>query len=207
MGLASGLDTLCGQSFGAKQYHMLGIHIQRAMLVLSVVGVFLSIICLNTKPILIVMHQDHQISEEAGQYARFMIPSIFSYGLLQCLVRFLQTQNIVFPMMLCSGITALIHILLCWVLVFKSNLGSRGAALANSISYWINVMLMALYIKFSPSCVKTWTGFSKEALHKFPTFLKISIPSALMLWYKLYIFEHLDFEETEKKKKKKIYRN
>ncbi|XP_048330326.2 protein DETOXIFICATION 16-like [Ziziphus jujuba] len=189
MGLASGLDTLCGQSFGAKQYQMLGIHIQRAMLVLSVVSVFLSIICLNTKPILIAMHQDHEISEEAGQYALFMIPSIFSYGLLQCLVRFLQTQNIVFPMMICSGITALFHMLLCWVLVFKSKLGSRGAALANSISYWINVLLMALYIKFSSSCVKTWTGFSKAALHKIPTFLKISIPSALMLCFKAWSFE------------------
>lgn len=140
------------------------------------------------------MHQDHEISEEAGQYALFMIPSIFSYGLLQCLVRFLQTQNIVFPMMICSGITALFHMLLCWVLVFKSKLGSRGAALANSISYWINVLLMALYIKFSSSCVKTWTGFSKAALHKIPTFLKISIPSALMLWYKISIFEQLGFE-------------
>lgn len=182
MGLASGLDTLCGQSFGAKQYHMLGIHIQRAMIVLSIVSVFLSIICLNTKTILIAMHQDHEISEEAGKYALFLIPSIFSYGLLQCLVRFLQTQNIVFPMVLCSGITAFLHILLCWVLVFKSKLGSSGAALANSISSWINVLLIALYVKFSSSCTNTWPGFSKDALHKIPTFLKISIPSALMLW-------------------------
>lgn len=183
MGLASGLDTLCGQSFGAKKYHMLGIHIQTAMLVLSIVSVFLSIICLNTRTILIAMHQDHEISAEAGEYALFLVPSIFSYGLLQCLVRFLQTQNIVFPMMLCSGITALLHIFLCWVLVLKTKLGSTGAALANSISYWINVLLIALYIRFSSLCVKTWTGFSKDALHKIPTFLKISIPSALMLWY------------------------
>ncbi|GFS32363.1 MATE efflux family protein [Actinidia rufa] len=125
VGMASALDTLCGQSYGAKQYHML-------------------VIWANTGPILVAFGQDPEISEVAQLYARYMIPSIFAYGLLQCLVKFLQTQNIVFPMMISSGITTLVHLLMCWVLVFKSGLGVRGAALANSISYWTNVILLAL---------------------------------------------------------------
>lgn len=182
MGMASALDTLCGQAYGARQYHLLGIHMQRAMFVLLLVSLPLAIIWANTGPILIALGQDPEISEEAERYARFMIPSLFAYGLLQCLVKFLQTQNIVFPMMISSGIATLLHILLCWILVFKSGLGSRGAALANSISYWINVLLLAIYVKFSSSCAKTWTGFSKEALHNILTFLILAIPSALMVW-------------------------
>lgn len=111
-----------------------------------------------------------------------MIPSLFAYGLLQCLLKFLQAQNIVFPMVLTSGIAALLHILLCWVLVFKSSLGSRGVALANSISYWVNVILISLYVKFSSSCKQSWTGFSKKALDDSLDFLKLAVPSALMLW-------------------------
>lgn len=182
MGLASALDTLCGQSFGAGRYHMLGVHTQRAMLVLSVTSFFLAIIWANTEPILVAMHQDHAIAKEAGRYALFMIPSIFAFGLLQCLLKFLQAQNIVFPMVVCSGIVMFFHILLCWLLVFKVRLGSRGAALANSISYWLNVLLISLYVKFSSSCSKTWTGFSKDVVRKILPFLKFSIPSALMLW-------------------------
>ncbi|KAL5544916.1 hypothetical protein UlMin_008700 [Ulmus minor] len=189
MGLASALDTLCGNSYGANHYHMIGVHTQRAMIVLALVSVFLSIIWANTKPILIAMRQDHAISEEAGKYALFMIPSIFAYGLLQCLVKFLQIQNIVFPMVVSSGIAAILHILLCWILVFKTRLGSRGAALANSISYWVNVLLMAFYVKFSSSCATTWTGFSNESLRKIISFLKLSIPSALMLCLKVWSFE------------------
>ncbi|MBA0685237.1 hypothetical protein Goari_012910, partial [Gossypium aridum] len=34
LGMATALDTLFGQSYGAKQYSMLGIHMQRAMLIL-----------------------------------------------------------------------------------------------------------------------------------------------------------------------------
>lgn len=182
MGMASGLETLCGQSYGAKQYHMLGIHMQRAMLVLSIVSIPLALIWANTEYILVAFHQNPEISEEAGIYAKFMIPSIFAYGLLQCFNRFLQTQNIVFPLMVTSGITTLLHILVCWILVFKSGLGSRGAAVANSISYWINVLLLMAYVKFSSSCAKTWTGFSKEAFHNFSNFIRLAIPSAVMVW-------------------------
>ncbi|KAK3008656.1 hypothetical protein RJ639_014720 [Escallonia herrerae] len=189
MGMASALDTFCGQSYGAKQYHMLGIHMQRAMFILTLVSIPLAVIWSNTGFILKALGQAHNISEEAGRYARFMIPSLFAYGLLQCLVRFLQTQNIVFPMMVSSGVTTLLHILVCWILVLKSDLGSRGAALANSISYWVNVLLLAFYVKLSPSCAKTWTGLSKEALHNIMTFIRLAIPSAVMVCLEMWSFE------------------
>lgn len=189
MGMASALDTLCGQSYGAKQYHMLGIYMQRAMLILMVVSIPVAVIWFSTGSILKLVGQDPDIAEEAGLYARFMLPSLFAYGLLQCLVRFLQTQNIVLPMMLSSGIATLLHVVICWILVFKSGLGSKGAALANAISYWNNVILLALYVKFSSSCAKTWTGFSTEALHDIIAFVKLAIPSAGMVCLEMWSFE------------------
>nr|XP_025690946.1 protein DETOXIFICATION 16 isoform X2 [Arachis hypogaea] len=84
-GMASALDTLCGQSYGAKQHRMVGIHMQRAILILMILCISLSIIWANTASILTALGQDPQISSEAGQYAKFMIPSLFAYGLLQCL--------------------------------------------------------------------------------------------------------------------------
>ncbi|KAI3961265.1 hypothetical protein MKX01_006979 [Papaver californicum] len=189
MGMGGALDTLCGQSYGAKQYRMLGIHMQRAMFVLLLVSVPLAFIWANTGRILMAVGQDQEISIEAGVYARFMIPSIFAFGLFQCQVRFLQAQSIVFPMMITSALTALSHILVCWVLVFKTGLGSRGAAMANAISYWINTLLLALYIKFSASCKRTWTGFSKEALQDVFNFLRLAIPSAIMTCLEMWSFE------------------
>ncbi|XP_027917735.1 protein DETOXIFICATION 16-like isoform X1 [Vigna unguiculata] len=189
MGLATALDTFCGQSNGAGQYHMLGIYMQRSMLVVLSMSVFIAMIWANTEPILKAMHQDKVISEEAGSYARYMIPSLFAYGLLQCMLKFLQTQNIVLPMVVTSGIAAVLHVPFCWLLVFKSGLGSRGAALANSISYWVNAILIFLYVRFSSSCKQSWTGFSKMAFHNLPEFLKLAVPSALMLCLKVWTFE------------------
>ncbi|KAL9683658.1 hypothetical protein QQ045_015485 [Rhodiola kirilowii] len=189
LGMASALDTLCGQSYGAKQYHMLGIQTHKAMLILTLVSVPIALMWTKTEQILAIVGQDAQISKVAGHYAQFMIPGLFAYGMLQCLVRFLQTQNIVFPMMISSGVTTLLHVLLCWVLVFKSGLGVKGAALANSISYSINALLLSIYVKFSPKCVETWTGFSTEALRNIPNFLRLAIPSALMVCLELWTFE------------------
>ncbi|CAK8534215.1 unnamed protein product [Lathyrus sativus] len=190
-GMASGLDTLCGQSYGAKQYGMLGIHTQRAMFIIMIFAIPLAIIWANTRSILILLGQDPEISTEAGNYARSFIPGLFGYGLLQCLNRFLQTQNIVFPMMFSSAVTTLLHIPLCWIMVYKSGLGGRGAAIANSMSQWLNVIILSLYIKFSPSCKKTWTGFSKEALalNSIPIFLKLAIPSTLMVCLEMWSYE------------------
>ncbi|XP_057446971.1 protein DETOXIFICATION 16-like isoform X1 [Lotus japonicus] len=188
-GLASALDTLCGQSYGAKQYQNLGIYMQRAMVVLTVVSIPVAVIWANTRFILVFLGQDPEISAAAGEYAKLMVPSLFGYGLLQCLNRFLQTQNIVFPMMFSSGVTTFLHFFICWIMVFKSGLGYTGAVVANSISYWLNVTILSLYVKFSPSCKKTWTGFSKEALHNIPTFLRLSIPSAAMVCLEMWSFE------------------
>ncbi|GAA0186784.1 transporter [Lithospermum erythrorhizon] len=189
MGMSSALDTLCGQSYGAKQYHMLGIYLQRAVIVLLCVSIPLAFIWANTGFILQALGQDPEIAEQAGIYARSMIPTLFGYGFLQCLVRFLQTQNNVFPMMLTSGVSALFHILLCWLLVYKVGLGSPGAAIANSISYWVNCLLLALYIKFSSDFSNTWKGFSKEAFQNIPTFMRLAIPSAVMVCLEMWSFE------------------
>ncbi|XP_033508954.1 protein DETOXIFICATION 16-like isoform X3 [Nicotiana tomentosiformis] len=185
------METLCGQAYGAKQYHMLGIHMQRGMLVLVAIGIPISIIWAFAGHIFAFCGQDLELSIHAGLYARWLIPSIFPYGLLQCQLRFLQTQSRVKPLVISTGFTSLIHVFLCWALVFKFGMGNKGAALCNAISYWINVLLLALYIRFSSSCKETWTGFSKEGGRNLPSFLSLAIPSALMVCLEQWSYEFL----------------
>lgn len=182
VGMGSALDTLCGQAYGAKQYHKVGVHMQRAMLVLSLVCVPLAFIWTYTSQVLMYLGQNSELSREAGVYAHGLIPGLFAYGLLQCHTRFLQTQNIVIPILVSSGITALMHIFVCWILVYGSSLGSKGASLATSTSCWINVSLLAMYMHFSEACKETWTGLSMEAMYNVLDFVGLAVPSALMIW-------------------------
>lgn len=191
VGMSNALDTLCGQAFGARQYHLLGIYKQRAMLLLTVVSIPVAFMWFYTGQILLLFGQDPDIAMEAGTYARWMIPGLFAYGLLQCHVRFLQSQNVVLPVMVSAGATALFHLLVCWLLVHVAGMGGKGAALSNAISYWVYMILLAVYVRVSSSCLQTWAGFSMEAFHGACDFLRLAVPSALMLW--LVIFEVLNY--------------
>lgn len=94
---------------------MLGIHMQRAMLVLLLVCIPLAIIWANAGNILKFLGQDPEISSAAEDYARLMIPCIFAYAILQCHARFFQTQNNVIPMIASTGTATLLHLLTCWL--------------------------------------------------------------------------------------------
>jgi MATE family multidrug resistance protein len=181
-GMACSLDTLCGQAFGAKQHHMLGVYKQRAMVVLGLTSIPVAIVWANTGAILLYLGQDPQIAAAAGHYIRWMIPTLFLHGPLQCHVRFLQTQNVVVPVMASSAVTAALHVPVCWALVYKVGMGSAGAAVAIAVSFLANLTMLALYVRASPSCRTTWTGFSGEAFHDLLGFLKLAVPSALMVW-------------------------
>lgn len=119
-GMAFALDTLCGQAFGARQYHLLGVYKQRAMLVIGVACAPFALVWANAGRILVFLRQDHAVAAEAGAYARWLIPSLALYVPLQCHVRFLQTQSLVLPVVASSGATALCHVAVCWALVHRA---------------------------------------------------------------------------------------
>ncbi|CAO2140696.1 unnamed protein product [Urochloa humidicola] len=69
LGMASALETLCGQSYGAKQYHMLGIYLQRSWIILVACSLILLPVYIFTEPLLIALGQDPKISAVAGTIA------------------------------------------------------------------------------------------------------------------------------------------
>nr|XP_048323493.1 protein DETOXIFICATION 16-like isoform X3 [Ziziphus jujuba var. spinosa] len=167
IGMGSALDTFCGQSYGAKEYHMLGIHMQRAMIVLLLASIPLACIWANAGEILVSLGQDPKISAGAGRYARFMIPSIFAFAIIQCHARFLQTQNNVAPLMVTTGITTLSHIFTCWFLEHMDWVLQRGPLWTYKVS-------------------KTVCSLSCNDQVKF---LKLSVPSAVMISLESWSFE------------------
>lgn len=180
--MASGLETLCGQAFGARQYRKLGIHTYSAIISLTLFCLPISFVWISMGKLLTFLGQDPLISHEAGKYAICLIPALFAYATLQPLMRYLQSQSLIIPMLLSSSITLCIHIPLCWVLVYKTQLGNIGAALAIGVSYWLNVIFLVLYVSYSPSCELTRILLSKEAFQGIGNFLGIAFPSAVMIW-------------------------
>lgn len=189
IGMGSALETLCGQAFGAKQYALLGTYLQRGVVILSATAVPIAFVWIHIGTILRAIGQDPEIADGAGHYVRWMLPSLFGYSILQPTVKFLQTQSAVLPMALSSSLVLCIHVPVCWLLVYKLGVGFKGAAIANGVSTWLNVTFLLLYIKFGPACKRTWVGFTSEAFRDMKTFLKLAIPSTLMICLEYWSFE------------------
>ncbi|PON71050.1 Multi antimicrobial extrusion protein [Trema orientale] len=191
LGMASALETICGQAFGAKQYQKLGLQTYTAIFSLFLVCLPLSLIWIYMGKLLVLIGQDPLISYEAGRFTIWLIPALFAYATLQPLVRYFQTQSLIIPMLISSCATLCLHIPLCWVLVFKSGLGNLGGALAISISYSLNAIILGLYMKYSPSCEKTRAPISLEMFHGIREFFRFAIPSAIMTCLEWWSFELL----------------
>jgi MATE family multidrug resistance protein len=180
--MASALETLCGQAYGAKQYHKLGVDTYRAIVTLLVVSIPLSLIWVFMDKILVLIGQDPLISHGAGRYMIWLLPGLFANAVIQPITKFLQTQSLIYPLLLSSVATMAIHIPLCYVLVFKTGFGYTGAALTTSISYWLNVGMLVGYIVSSNSCKETRTRPTIEAFRGVDAFLRLALPSAVMIW-------------------------
>ncbi|XP_015868122.3 protein DETOXIFICATION 19 [Ziziphus jujuba] len=193
VGLSGALETLCGQGFGAKLYRMLGIYLQASSIISFIFSVIISIFWFYTEPILVLLQQDPQISKTAALYTRFLIPGIFAFGFMQNILRFLQTQSVVLPLVFLSMLPMLFHIGIAYSLVNWTALGFKGAPLAASISLWISLLALAMYVAFAKEFKHTWTGFSMESFHYIFTILKLALPSAAMVCLEYWAFEILVF--------------
>ncbi|KAK9077880.1 hypothetical protein SSX86_006218 [Deinandra increscens subsp. villosa] len=191
VGLSGALETLCGQGFGAKLHRMLGIYLQSSCLISIFFSIMISILWFFTEPVLISLHQDPQISKMAALYIKHLIPGLFAYGILNNILRFLQTQSIVYPLVPISLIPLLLHIGITYVLVYRTSLAFVGAAVSVSVSLWIAVVILAGYAILSRKFKETWQGLSVEAFDHVVACLKLALPSAAMVCLEYWAFELL----------------
>ncbi|CAN1288543.1 Protein DETOXIFICATION 27 [Linum perenne] len=186
LGMASALETLCGQAYGAKKYYMLGVYMQRSWIVLFLCCILLLPLYLFASPFLKLMGQPDDVSEVSGIAAMCLIPLHFSFAFQFPLQRFLQSQlkNQVIAWM--SLVALIVHIAVSWLFVYQLQLGVIGTAMTLNFSWWVLVFGCFGYTVWG-GCPLTWTGFSMEAFVGLWDFTKLSAASGVMLclenWY------------------------
>ncbi|XBH55313.1 hypothetical protein VPH35_077423 [Triticum aestivum] len=186
MGMASALETLCGQSYGAKQYHMLGIYLQRSWIILFACAVAMLSIYLFTSPLLVFLGQDPAICSVAGTIALWYIPIMLSSVWSYTLQMYLQAQSKNAIITYLAFLNLGIHLLLSWLATARFDLGLAGVMGSNIIAVWIPVFGQLVFVFFG-GCPQTWTGFSSAAFADLGAVFKLSMSSGVMLclemWY------------------------
>ncbi|CAA6671774.1 unnamed protein product [Spirodela intermedia] len=171
LGMASAVQTVCGQAFGAKKYSIMGIVLQKAMILHVVMAVALGFLYWFSGPLFRLVRQSDEVSAIGQEYARGLVLQLLAYAIYLPMQRFLQAQNIINPMAYLALAVFSFHLLLSWVVMSVLKCGILGAALSLSFSWW----------------VLTWTGFSLKAFTGLWPYLKLTVASAVMLcleiWY------------------------
>ncbi|XP_054799841.1 protein DETOXIFICATION 27-like [Prosopis cineraria] len=180
LGMASAVETLCGQAYGAKQYHMLGIYMQRSWIVLFLSSILLLPMFIFATPILKFLGQPNGVAEQSGLVAIWLIPFHLSFPFLFTLQRFLQSQLKTAVIAWVSGIALAIHAFVSWVFVYKMKVSIVGTALILDFSWWVSVVGLLGYVVFG-GCPQSWNGFSVEAFVGLWEFFKLSVASGAML--------------------------
>ncbi|XP_057457252.1 protein DETOXIFICATION 18-like [Lotus japonicus] len=193
VGLSGALETLCGQAFGAREYQKLGIYLQASCIISLIFSIIISVIWFYTEPILVLLHQSHDIARTAAIYMKFLIPGLFAYCFLQNILRFVQTQSVVMPLVVLSALPALVHVGIAYALVHWTGLRFIGGPVAACVSLWISLVMLASYVMYSKKFKQTWEGFSTHSFHYVFTTLKLALPSAAMVCFEYWAFEVLVF--------------
>ncbi|KAL5761147.1 hypothetical protein ACOSQ2_019985 [Xanthoceras sorbifolium] len=187
-GMSNAMETLSGQAFGAKRYRKVGVQTHTAIFSLILVCLPVTLLWVNMEKLLLFTGQDPAISHEAGKFTVWLVPALFAYAALQPLVRYFQVQGLIYPMLVSSCASFCFHILICWALVLKFELNNVGAALSIGMSYWLNVLILGLYMTYSSTCTQTRMPVSMELFQGIGEFFRLAIPSAFMAcleWWSL----------------------
>ncbi|THG03085.1 protein DETOXIFICATION 49-like [Camellia sinensis] len=191
-GLAMGMEPICGQAFGAKKHTLLGISLQRTVLLLLFTSFPIALLWLNMKRILLFCGQDESIATEAQSYLLFSLPDLLAQSLLHPLRIYLRTQSITLPLTICATLTTLLHVPINYFLVSKLSLGVKGVAVSGVLFNFNLVTLLIIYILISGIYKKTWGGLSMECLRGWKSLLNLAIPSCISVclewwWYEIMI--------------------
>lgn len=195
--MGSALETLCGQAFGAGQVHMLGIYMQRSIVILLATCVLVSPLYIFATPILKLLGQRDDIANPAGIYTLMILPQLCSLSVAFPTQKFLQAQSKVSVLAWIAAFALASQFLLCWLFVYVFGWGAIGAAVAFDLTSWGSAIAQFVYVV--GWCKDGWKGFSWAAFREIWAFVRLSFASAIMLcletWYMMSIIVltgHLD---------------
>ena len=125
-GLASSLDTLCGQAYGSGKKQLVGLQLQRMVYFLWCITIPIVVLWLNSTAILKVVLPEPKIAELAGKYLKVLTLGAPGYAAFESGKRFTQAQGLFKASTLVLFICAPLNMFLNWLFVWVSVSLSRS---------------------------------------------------------------------------------
>ncbi|OAP62832.1 hypothetical protein AYL99_02059 [Fonsecaea erecta] len=194
-GMATSLDTLCGQAFGSGNRKAVGLHVQRMVMLLLLVACPIGLLWLCSPWILARMIPQPQLAVVGGTFLRTSLVGVPGYVVFEAGKRFLQCQGNFTASLAVLLVCTPVNLVLNWVLVFKLDLGVMGSALAAALSNNVRAVLLIFYTAFHlPETHQCWPGLlPKTIFQNWMPMIKLAVPGAVMVVGEWFAFELLSF--------------
>ncbi|XP_050128174.1 protein DETOXIFICATION 49-like [Malus sylvestris] len=192
-GLASGMEGISSQAFGAQQWPLMTHIFQRTITILIFTSIPISILWFNCEPLLIFSGQNPTISSTATTYLTFSIPTLFFQSIINPLRIHLRTQSITFPLMLSAAVALVIHAPASYILAWHFGLGIRGVALAGTLTDMSCLITLILYLCVSNISTNTRQWWSiRCCFNGWSQIICQAVPSCVSVclewwWYEIMI--------------------
>ncbi|GIZ42926.1 hypothetical protein CKM354_000617300 [Cercospora kikuchii] len=189
LGGSTALDTLASSSFtGSTDKHALGVLLQRALFVLTLLYVPVAILWYFSSTVFIYLGQDLQLSRDSCLFLRWLIPGGLGYIYFETTKKYLQAQGITRAGPCVLLITAPISAILNYLLVKTAGLGVLAAPVATGIGFWLSFIGLLLWIKLVEGS-EAWAGWDRRSFHNLGTFVRLALLGILHVGTEWWAFE------------------
>ncbi|GAA6088517.1 multidrug and toxin extrusion protein 1, partial [Tachysurus ichikawai] len=97
--------------------------------------------------------------------------------------------GIIWPQVITGAAGNILNALINYIFLHLLNLGIAGSAMANSISQFALAVFLYIYIRWKGLHKATWEGWSWDCLQEWGPFIRLALPSMLMLCVEWWTYE------------------
>ncbi|KAL7405394.1 hypothetical protein ABVT39_028376 [Epinephelus coioides] len=188
-GLSCTCDTLISQTYGSGNLKRVGVILQRGVLILLLACFPCWAVLINTEALLLAVKQSPEVASLSQLYVKIFMPALPAAFMYQLQGRYLQNQGIMWPQVITGLFGNVLNAIINYVFLYRLELGVAGSAAANAISQYVQAMALYIYIYWRGLHKATWGGWSFDCLQEWGPFVKLAIPSMLMICLAWWIFE------------------
>ncbi|KAK0153846.1 Multidrug and toxin extrusion protein 1 [Merluccius polli] len=200
-------------TYGSGNLRRVGVILQRGILILLLACFPCWALLVNTEPILLAVRQSPEVASLSQFYVQIFMPALpvspdFKLMLEPSLCPSCSSQDlypllsfagcfhvpvagkgIIWPQVITGVIGNILNAIINYVFLFVLDMGVGGSAVANVISQYSLAVSLCIYINCRGLHKATWQGWSWECLQEWGPFIKLAIPSMLMMCLEWWMFE------------------
>ena len=200
LGMMSCLEALTGQAYGKGNFYLLGVYLNRARVVYTILSLPSLFILYFSGYIMTALRLDTALIPLTSGFLFRLIPAALFTIQFEAERRFIQAHGFFALPMKITAITLLLHPIICYLFIIYMDLGMMGAAYAQTLNASLNFFFLHFSIQYYKLYAEgSWfvpnsdTWIWSECID----FMKMSLWSASMIIVEWWAFDLLTLYATQ----------